>query len=63
MDPVHHVLLCCHDSGCRSVYEAYGPLHDLERLVCDCGHALQIVRHLGEERGESRSVQIVRLAA
>lgn len=58
-----HVLLACHDSRCTAVYEAYGPLEDLEDLACDCGCALQIVRYLADpDRGPS-AVEIVRLAA
>ena len=58
-----HVLLACHDSGCTSVYEAYGPLEELEALACDCGCALQIVRYLGEPRDDPGSVELIRLAA
>ena len=58
-----HVLLSCHDSGCSSVYEAYGPLEELETLACDCGCALQIVRYLSEPQSASRTVELIRLAA
>ena len=58
-----HVLLACHDSRCTSVYEAYGPLEELDALACDCGCALQIVRYLSEPAGRSRTVELIRLAA
>ena len=58
-----HVLLTCHDSRCHAVFEAYGPLEELESLSCDCGCALQIVRWLGEVEEEPGSVEIIRLAA
>ena len=58
-----HVLLTCHDSSCQAVYEAYGPLEELEALACECGCALQIVRWLGEVEESPGSVEIIRLAA
>jgi hypothetical protein len=60
---VVHVLLSCHDSRCTSVYEAYGPLEELETLACDCGCALQIVRYLDEPTDRRDTVQLIRLAA
>ena len=58
-----HVLLTCHDSDCDAVFEAYGPLAELETLACDCGCALQIVRWLDDVRGARDEVELVRLAA
>jgi hypothetical protein len=60
---VVHVLLTCHDSRCRAVYEAYGPLEELETLACDCGCALQIVRWLGDVDEPVDDVELIRLAA
>ena len=58
-----HVLLSCHDSRCTAVYEAYGPLDEVETLECDCGCALQIVRYLSEPEHRPHRVSLVRLAA
>ena len=58
-----HVLLTCHDSRCRAVYEAYGALEQLEELTCDCGCALQIVRSLGDVDERVENVALIRLAA
>ena len=58
-----HVLLACHDSRCTSVCEAYGPLEEVERLACDCGCALQIVRGLSEPDRSRSTVELIRLAA
>jgi hypothetical protein len=60
---VVHVLLTCHDSRCESVYEAYGPLEELESLACECGCALQIVRWLGDVKEKPGSLELIRLAA
>ena len=56
-------LLVCSDSGCESVFEAFGPLEELETLACDCGCALQIVRWLGDVDEPVDDVELVRLAA
>jgi hypothetical protein len=60
---VVHVLLSCHDSRCTAVYEAYGPLEELEVLACDCGCALQIVRYLEDPASDREAISLVRLAA
>jgi hypothetical protein len=60
---VVHVLLSCHDSGCTAVFEAHGHLEAIERLECDCGRALQIVRWLSDPEQGPENVAIVRLAA
>jgi hypothetical protein len=60
---VVHVLLTCHDSRCGAVYEAYGALEQLEKLSCDCGRALQIVRWLGDADRQVDDVSLIRLAA
>jgi hypothetical protein len=56
-------MLTCHDSRCHAVYEAYGPLEELEALACDCGCALQIVRWLGDVQERAGDVELIRLAA
>jgi hypothetical protein len=58
-----HVLLTCHDSRCRAVYEASGRLEEVEVLRCECGCALQIVRWLGDPEEPVSSVELIRLAA
>jgi hypothetical protein len=58
-----HVLLTCHDSRCRAVYEASGRLEDVEVLRCECGCALQIVRWLGDPDRSRPDVELIRLAA
>ncbi len=58
-----HALLACHDSRCTAVYEAYGHLEDVERLTCDCGHALQIVRTLSDPDRGPDTMSLIRLAA
>ncbi|HVE67097.1 MAG TPA: hypothetical protein VNB64_00815 [Solirubrobacteraceae bacterium] len=58
-----HALLACHDTDCTTVYEAYGPLEELESLACDCGCALGIVRYLGEPDTAPSAVELIRLAA
>jgi hypothetical protein len=60
---VVHVLLACHDSRCTAVYEAHGPLDELEDLACECGCALQIVRHLNRPEVGTDGVSLIRLAA
>lgn len=57
------MLLTCHDSRCRAVYEATGHLEDVEVLRCECGRALQIVRWLGDVEQELSDVELIRLAA
>jgi hypothetical protein len=63
MRAVVHVLLTCHDSRCRAVFEAYGRLEDVEVLRCDCGRALQIVRWLSDVQRPVSEVELTRLAA
>jgi hypothetical protein len=36
-------LLICSDDGCTAVYEAHGPLEEIEALACSCGCGLAIV--------------------
>ena len=46
-------LLICSDDPCDEVFEAYGPIAELEALACDCGCALEIVE-VSELAGEPR---------
>ena len=36
-------VLICSDEGCGVLYEARGPLEELEAWACDCGCSLVIV--------------------
>jgi hypothetical protein len=36
-------LLLCSDGDCAEVFEAYGPLDQLEALACDCGCSLELL--------------------
>jgi hypothetical protein len=36
-------LLLCADGDCAEVFEAYGPLEELEALACDCGCSLELL--------------------
>lgn len=60
---VVHARLVCSDGRCAVLYEAYGPLEELEALGCDCGCALQVLAWPvpldGDEGG--RAVRLVPL--
>ena len=36
-------LLICSDDECTAVYEAIGPLVEVERMACECGCGLAVV--------------------
>jgi hypothetical protein len=36
-------LFRCAESECAEVFEAYGPLEELEALACDCGCTLELL--------------------
>jgi hypothetical protein len=46
-------LLICSEEDCTELFEAYGPLEELESLACDCGCALHILT-LHEIEGEEQ---------
>jgi hypothetical protein len=58
-----HVRLVCSDPDCADVFEAFGPLEEVEALVCKCGCALQVIGWLGEHRGDDRFVALLPIAA
>ncbi len=33
----------CSGEGCAEVFEALGPLEELEALACECGCALEVI--------------------
>lgn len=38
-----HAILICSDGDCAELFEAYGPLEELEALACDCGCSLELL--------------------
>jgi hypothetical protein len=40
---VVRALLICSDDACTALYEAYGPIEELEALACSCGCGLAVV--------------------
>jgi hypothetical protein len=38
-----HALLVCSADGCAELFEAYGPLDEVEALACECGYGLQVL--------------------
>jgi hypothetical protein len=36
-------LLVCSDGACAAVFEARGPLEELDALACGCGAGLQVL--------------------
>lgn len=36
-------LLICSDDDCTALYEAFGPLEEVETLACGCGCGLAIL--------------------
>ena len=38
-----HALLVCSEEECTEVFEAYGPLEEVEALACECGCALEVI--------------------
>jgi hypothetical protein len=40
---VVRAVLICSDDACTALYEAYGPLADVEALACSCGCGLAVV--------------------
>ena len=38
-----HAILICSDDDCTTVFEAYGPLEEVEALACECGCGLSVV--------------------
>ena len=44
MSAVVHAVLLCSDERCAAIYEAYGPLEEIEAWACDCGCSLAILR-------------------
>ena len=39
---VRAILFCSHGE-CTDVFEAYGPIEEIEALACDCGCSLEII--------------------
>ena len=45
-------LFRCAESECAEVFEAYGPLEELEALACDCGCTLELLEIAEVDAGE-----------
>jgi hypothetical protein len=58
-----HVRLVCSDPDCAQVFEAFGPMEEVEALACKCGCALHVIAWLGEHRGDDRFVALLPMAA
>jgi hypothetical protein len=58
-----HVRLVCSDPDCAEVFEAFGPLEEVEALACKCGRRLQVIGRLGEHRGGDCFVALLPMAA
>ena len=43
MRAMFRALLICGESDCAEVFEAYGPLEELEALACDCGCTFELL--------------------
>ena len=55
-------LLICSDEECTEVFEAYGPLEELEALACDCGctlHVVSLSEHAADGRAGRRDVELI----
>ncbi len=56
-------ILICSDDGCTAVYEAYGPLEEVELLACECGCGLAIVGWPAPAEERDSGVEMNLLAA
>lgn len=54
-------VLVCSDERCGVLYQARGPLEELEAWACDCGCSLVIVGgpYHAEETSEGSGVEVV----
>jgi hypothetical protein len=58
------VRLFCSDPACDAVFEAIGPLEELEALACSCGGGLEITGFPEEsERRVRGAFELLPLAA
>ena len=55
--------LFCSDGDCDAVYEAIGPLEELEALACSCGGGLEITGLPDEGEGPEEGFMLLPLAA
>ena len=62
-----HALLVCSEAECTAVYEAYGPLEEVQALACDCDCGLEIIGWPDQAPAESdshdRPVELTLVAA
>ena len=47
-------LLVCSEEGCAELFEACGPLEEVEALACECGCGLQLLGWPAEAGGIDR---------
>lgn len=62
-----HALLVCSEVECTAVYEAYGPLEEVQALACDCDCGLEIIgwpdHASADHDARERPVELTLLAA
>jgi hypothetical protein len=61
MGGVFQALLICSDEDCAELFEAYGTLHELEALACDCGCSLHVLT-VQEAEGQEQGFDLARVA-
>jgi hypothetical protein len=62
---VVRALLICSDDACTALYEAYGPLEDVETLACSCGCGLAVLGWPEQlsQNGHAPELELTLLAA
>lgn len=55
--------LVCSDEGCEAVFEALGPLEEVEALACDCGCSLQVLAWPEPAGGPEATLVVLELVA
>ena len=54
--------LVCSEEGCAAVYEAYGPIEELDALGCDCGFGLELLGWPEAAAEDGRGTGVVLMA-
>jgi hypothetical protein len=64
MRRVVHARLICSAEECTNVFEAWGPLEELEAFACECGCSLEIIGWPDpvEERDEDTEIELLLVA-
>jgi hypothetical protein len=56
--------LFCSDPACDAVFEAIGPIEELEALACSCGGGLEVIGFPDESEGPANGAfELLPLAA